>query len=183
MTRRARLHEDLLRYAPADAVEAGHLARMRALIGDDGDPFTGARYAPGHFTASAFVLAPDRTALLLIHHAKLGLWLQPGGHVEPHDETVLDAARREVLEEVGIAALDLDHDGMFDLDVHQIPARNEALAHEHFDVRYLFRARDRSFAASTEVRGAKWTALAAIEGSGTDDSVLRAVRKLRQRSV
>jgi 8-oxo-dGTP pyrophosphatase MutT (NUDIX family) len=183
MTRRARLQEDLLRYAPADAVEAGHLARMRTLIDDDGDPFTGTRFAPGHFTASAFVLAPDRTELLLIHHAKLGLWLQPGGHVEPHDETVLAAARREVLEEVGVAALDLDHDGLFDLDVHEIPARKEALAHEHFDVRYLFRARDRSFAASSEVRGAKWTALGDIEGSGTDDSVLRAVRKLRRRSI
>jgi 8-oxo-dGTP pyrophosphatase MutT (NUDIX family) len=183
MTRRARLHEDLFRYAPADAVEAGHLSRMRTLIDDDGDPFTGTRYAPGHFTASAFVLAPDRAELLLIHHAKLGLWLQPGGHVEPSDETVLDAARREVLEEVGIARLDLDHDGLFDVDVHAIPARKEALAHEHFDVRYLFRARERSFAASSEVRGAKWTALADIESSGTDDSVLRAVRKLRQRSA
>ena len=183
MTRRARLHEDLLRYAPDDAVEAGHLARMRALIEGDGDPFTGARYAPGHFTASAFVLAPERTELLLVHHAKLGLWLQPGGHVEPDDASVLDAARREVLEEVGIADLDMDHDGLFDLDVHLIPARKEALAHEHFDVRYLFRARTRSFAASDEVRGAKWTALADIESSGTDDSVLRAVRKLRRRSV
>lgn len=183
MTRRARLHEDLLRYAPVDAAEAGHLARMRTLIEDLGDPFTGTRYAPGHFTASAFVLAPDRGELLLIHHAKLGLWLQPGGHVEPHDETLLDAARREVLEEVGIAQLDLDHEGLFDLDVHLIPARKDALAHEHFDVRYLFRARDRSFDASSEVRGAKWAALADIAGSGTDDSVLRAVRKLRQRST
>lgn len=183
MTRRARLQEDLLRYAPADAVEAQHLARMRTLVEDDGDPFSGARYAPGHFTASAFVLAPERTELLLIHHAKLGLWLQPGGHVEPEDETVLDAARREVLEEVGIAQLQLVHEGLFDLDVHVIPARKEALAHEHFDVRYLFSARDRSFAASSEVRGAKWTALADIAGSGTDDSVLRAVRKLQQRST
>lgn len=183
MTRRARLQEDLLGYAPYDAVEAGHLARMRALIAADGDPFTGTRYAPGHFTASAFVLAPERTELLLIHHAKLGLWLQPGGHIEPDDATVLDAARREVLEEVGIAELDMACDGLFDLDVHLIPARKEALAHEHFDVRYLFRARTRSFTASDEVRGAKWAALADIEGSGTDASVLRAVRKLQQRSA
>lgn len=181
MTRRARLHEDLLRYAPHDAVEAGHLARMRALIEGAGDPFTGARYAPGHFTASAFVLAPEGGELLLIHHAKLGLWLQPGGHVEPGDTTVLDAARREVLEEVGIAELELDHEGLFDLDVHTIPARKDALAHEHFDVRYLFRARSRAFAASDEVRGAKWAALGDLERAGTDDSVLRAVRKLLSR--
>jgi 8-oxo-dGTP pyrophosphatase MutT (NUDIX family) len=183
MTRRARLHEDLMRYAPHDAVEAGHLARMRALLESDGDPFTGTRYAPGHFTASSFVLAPEGAELLLIHHAKLGLWLQPGGHIEPSDETVLDAARREVLEEVGIGDLELVQEGLFDVDVHRIPARRDALAHEHFDVRYLFRSSTRAFAASDEVKGAKWSALGAIESSGTDESVLRAVRKLHQRGA
>jgi 8-oxo-dGTP pyrophosphatase MutT (NUDIX family) len=181
MTRRAQLHEALRRYEPIDALEAQHLARMQALIADEGDPFTGTRYAPGHFTASAFVLAPERSDLLLIHHAKLGLWLQPGGHIEEADASVLDAARREVLEEVGIAELELDHDGLFDVDVHLIPARREALGHEHFDVRFLFRARSRRFAASSEVLSAKWVPLAEIEGSGTDESVLRAVRKLRRK--
>lgn len=183
MTRRAQLHEALRRYEPLDALEAQHLERMQALLSAEGDPFAGTRYAPGHFTASAFVLAPERTELLLIHHAKLGLWLQPGGHIEASDAGVLDAARREVLEEVGISELELEHAGLFDLDVHAIPARRDALAHEHFDVRFLFRARTRSFAASDEVLSAKWTVLDDIETSGTDESVLRAVRKLRQQQL
>ena len=182
MTRRARLHEDLLRYAPHDAAEAAHLARMRDLIASEGDPFAGVRYSPGHFTASAFVLAPDGAELLLIHHAKLNLWVQPGGHVEPEDAAVLDSARREVREEVGLNELELDHDGVFDVDVHPIPARKDTPAHEHFDVRYLFRAATRAFAASREVKDAKWHRLADIERSGADESVLRAVRKLRERS-
>ena len=95
--------------------------------------------------------------------------------------SVLEAAHREVREEVGIADLELEHDGLFDLDVHSIPARREALAHEHFDLRFLFRARSRTFAASAEVLGAKWCRLADIGGSGTDESVLRAVRKLQAR--
>jgi len=179
MTRRARLAEDLRRYEPHDALEGEHLERMKTLLDSDGDPFATLRYAPGHFTASAFVLSPDRSELLLIHHRKLGLWLQPGGHVEPGDEGVLEAARREVLEEVGIAALELEREGLFDVDVHAIPARKEALAHEHFDVRFLFRAPSRDFAASSEVLSARWVPLDAIERSGTDESVLRAVRKLR----
>ena len=182
MTRRAQLHDALRRYEPLDALEAQHRARMLALIADeDEDPFAGTRYAPGHFTASAFVTSPDRAELVLIHHRKLGLWLQPGGHIEPADASVLDAARREVLEEVGIADLELDHEGLFDVDVHAIPARREALAHEHFDVRFLFRARTRAFAASDEVLSAKWVALAELESSGTDESVLRAARKLRRK--
>src|SRR5262249_17129726 len=101
-------------------------------------------------------------------------------HVEPGDASVLDAARREVGEEVGIAQLELAYDGLFDIDVHEIPARGDAPAHEHFDVRFLFRAPSRAFAASDEVLNAKWVTLAEIERSDTDESVQRAVRKLRR---
>jgi len=181
MLRRAQLRDDLHRYPPLDPIEAGHLARMAALIADEGDPFDGARFTPGHFTASAFVLSPSGRELLLIHHAKLGLWLQPGGHIEPGDASVLEAAQREVLEEVGIRDLELDHDGIFDVDVHVIPARRDQLEHEHFDVRFLFRARSRAFSASDEVLSAKWGALSEIADTGTDESVLRAVRKLQTR--
>lgn len=50
------------------------------------------------FTASAFVVADDR--VLLVHHRKLGQWVQPGGHIDDR-ETPDQAARREVLEETG----------------------------------------------------------------------------------
>ena len=53
-----------------------------------------------HFTASAFVTHAGRV-LLILHRAK-GLWLPPGGHVEP-DELPAAAAVREVFEETGLA--------------------------------------------------------------------------------
>jgi 8-oxo-dGTP pyrophosphatase MutT (NUDIX family) len=178
MNRRASLTEQLRGFRAADARESAYCERMQELLDLPGDPLSGEHYEPGHFTASAFVLSPSRTELLLIHHRKLGLWLQPGGHVEAHDPSVLHAARREVLEEVGIAELTLERDEPFDLDVHTIPARDIVPRHEHFDVRFLFTAASRAFAASDEVLSARWTPLAEIEGSGTDESVLRAVRKL-----
>jgi 8-oxo-dGTP diphosphatase len=52
-----------------------------------------------HFTASAVVLDGDQ--VLLVHHRKLGVWLQPGGHIEPNEDPV-QAVRREVREEVGL---------------------------------------------------------------------------------
>lgn len=182
MSCRATLHALLSAHAPWDAREAQHRARMLELTAVPGDPLRRDHFAPGHFTASAFVLAPDRAALLLVHHRKLDRWLQPGGHVEATDGDLLAAARREVLEETGIAELDLEQPGSFDLDVHPIPALGLELPHEHFDVRFLFRAGTSELRLSAESKAVRWVPLAELDaGSGSsvsDESVLRAVRKL-----
>lgn len=52
-----------------------------------------------HFTVATFVVHGGH--VLLHPHRKLGLWLPPGGHIEPH-ELPDDAARRETLEETGL---------------------------------------------------------------------------------
>ena len=172
------LRASLLAYAPSDAREAQHRARMLELLVSPG-AFSRAHFVPGHFTASAFVLSPARDALLLILHKKLGLWLQPGGHVEPGDLSLGAAARREVLEEVGIALAEQQEPALFDVDVHVIPPHKLDPAHEHFDVRYCFVAPQLDFLASSEVVRAEWVALARIEQRTSDVSVLRAVEKLR----
>src|ERR671938_1256409 len=51
------------------------------------------------FTATTFVVHEQRT--LLLHHRKLGMWLPPGGHIDPH-ELPDQAAIREVREESGL---------------------------------------------------------------------------------
>ena len=179
--RRTRLGALLAAVRPADDAEARHLARMRILLGAAGDPFARDHYAPGHFTASAFVTPPDRSALLLIHHGKLHRWLQPGGHVDPADADVLATARREVGEEVGLTDLRLVGAGIHDVDVHVIPARPTEPAHEHFDVRFLFEAPVADVRAATDAVDARWVALTDVPAIATDASVLRAVRKLTGR--
>ncbi len=142
-------------------------------------PTSRAHFQPGHLTASGFVLSPEGDALLLIFHKKLGIWVQPGGHVEPSDRSLLEAARREVREEVGLD-LSLDEaSGIFDLDVHTIPARKDEPSHEHFDVRYCFRSPTRDFVRTDEVADVRWAPLAEIDQLTSDESVLRAARKLR----
>jgi 8-oxo-dGTP pyrophosphatase MutT (NUDIX family) len=54
-------------------------------------------------TASALVMLSDRR-LVLLFHAKLGVHLYPGGHVEPH-ETPDEAIIREVAEETGLSVV------------------------------------------------------------------------------
>jgi 8-oxo-dGTP pyrophosphatase MutT (NUDIX family) len=174
---------ELLRgYRPANPTEAAFVDRMLALSQDEGASER-SHFAPGHFTASAFVLSPDRRDLVLIHHKKLGIWVQPGGHVEPSDEDLMGAARREVLEEVGLADLEPLSGGseslVFDVDIHLIPARKSDPAHEHFDVRFAFVAKTRELVLSEEVADLRWVPLSDVEQMGTDESVLRAVEKLR----
>lgn len=180
MTPRAPALAALLgRFVPADPTEAAHRDAMLALAGVPGDPFARDHWAPGHFTASAFVLSPDGADLLLIFHEKFGRWLQPGGHVEPDDADVIAAALREVAEETGLLDVEVVGEGLFDVDVHDIPARKQDPGHRHFDARVLLRASDRAFRAGSDALAARWVPLGDVHTVETDESVLRAVRKLR----
>ncbi len=136
------------------------------------------QFLPGHLTASAFVVSPEGDAVLLIFHKKLGIWVQPGGHVEPTDASLAAAACREVAEEVGLTLTLNAVDPIFDVDIHAIPARKNEPPHEHFDVRFCFQSPTRSIKTNDEVVDARWAPFTQIDQLTTDESVLRAVRKL-----
>ncbi|HEV7299784.1 MAG TPA: NUDIX domain-containing protein [Tepidisphaeraceae bacterium] len=180
MDRRALLIESLNAFHPYDNAEASHRSRMIELAQVPGDPFSRSHFEPGHFTASAFILSPDGNSLLLIHHSKLHRWLQPGGHAEPADADLAATAAREVVEEVGITSLTAEKSGVFDVDIHPIPARKTEPLHEHFDVRYLFRATDLSAVAGSDATAYRWVPIAEVTAELTDASVMRALAKLRK---
>lgn len=175
--RRRFLRHDARQRLRAHVCEAGveteHAAAMKRLTASEGDAFSRDHFLPGHFTASALVLSPDGQDALLIHHVKLQRWLQPGGHIEPTDMSLLAAAKREVLEETGVHGI--DELGLFDLDVHLIPARKSEPEHEHHDLRFLFRAHSREMFAGDGVSDARWVPLEEVDRS--DESVHRMIRK------
>ncbi len=127
---------ELRTYRYARPEEAGKALEIENFLLSHEDAFS-RTCIPGHITGSAFVVDEDFSAALFVHHAKLGKWLQPGGHCE-WGETALSAARREAEEETGIAPRSLVMDGPFDIDIHEIPARGKVPAHLHLDIRYLF---------------------------------------------
>jgi 8-oxo-dGTP pyrophosphatase MutT (NUDIX family) len=96
-------------------------------------------HLPGHITGSAWIIDESRTFTLLTHHAKLNKWLQPGGHADG-DENILNVALREANEETGLTNLVLAGNGIFDIDVHHIPARVDFPAHVHYDIRFVVQA-------------------------------------------
>ena len=102
-------------------------------------------------TVAVFVTrrASDAEPRILLHeHVRLGRWLPPGGHIEPH-ELPDDAALREVLEETGLT-VELVGD---QIAVPSLPGEARQLVrpagvqvvvitpgHEHVDLVYLARA-------------------------------------------
>ena len=169
--------ESLLR--GASGIAASEMVGRALELVETGDSINRDRFDPGHFTASGFVVSPDGSALLLIHHRRLDRWLQPGGHIDPEDVSPIAAAAREVLEETGIATEPILED-LVDLDIHPIPPRAPEPAHEHFDLRFAFRALDADVIADDEVNDAVWVPWAQIESYAVDDSVIRGAEGLRR---
>jgi len=182
MDRHALLRE-LARHAPEGPREEESLARLTAFVAGPSDPF--ARANPeGHVTASAVVARPDGSAFLLVLHRKLSRWLQPGGHAEHEDASAFDAARREAIEETGIARFDAPLGrAILDVDVHPIPARGKDPAHHHFDVRFLLTTESDADPAASEdpTRPIRWASYEEAVSLGVDASLERALRKARGR--
>jgi 8-oxo-dGTP pyrophosphatase MutT (NUDIX family) len=178
MTKTKHLLDLLSRYRAKDKREGDYKQRMEELLGGSDTPFSRDHFDPGHFTASAFVLSPDRSSLLMIFHSKLHRWLQPGGHIEPSDPDVIQAAMREILEETGVTGGTVIGDGLFDLDIHTIPARKGDPDHSHFDLRILLVSNSLEIAADTDAVDAKWVPLSEVSEVESDESVMRAVGKI-----
>lgn len=102
----------------------------------------------GHVTASAFILDKNSNQVLLLEHKSLGKLLQPGGHVEPEDKSLIEATLREIEEETGLRRSDLllhsadlnDPTLPIDIDTHHIPEnpKKGEPAHYHHDFRFLY---------------------------------------------
>jgi 8-oxo-dGTP pyrophosphatase MutT (NUDIX family) len=170
--RREALLEALDAYRAEDGHDPDAILRFRSFL-ERADPFCRAD-PDGHVTASAVVTRRSGGETLLVFHHKLDRWLQPGGHVEPGDATVFDAAVREAREETGLSGFAAPlGSAILDLDVHPIPASDREPAHVHYDVRFLLTTED----AGALAPGAAWFALGDIAPADRDGSLSRAVRK------
>jgi 8-oxo-dGTP pyrophosphatase MutT (NUDIX family) len=138
-------------------------------------------HLPGHITASAWIIDENKTHTLLLRHAKLNKWLQPGGHADG-DENILNVATREVNEETGLTNLALLVPGIFDLDIHPIPARKDFPEHLHYDIRFAFIASQQDeLKISDESHDLKWVKLTEVpEITQQNLSILRMIEKTRR---
>jgi 8-oxo-dGTP pyrophosphatase MutT (NUDIX family) len=135
-------------------------------------------HLPGHLTGSAWIVDETSSHILLLHHAKLNKWLQPGGHADG-DENIYAVALREAEEETGLKEFKVLKSGIFDVDIHPIPARKDFPEHLHFDVRFIFQATKSSvIRVSDESHDVKWIPIQDVpERSQRNSSILRMIQK------
>ena len=130
----------------------------------------------GHLTGSAWVVSRDGSSALLLHHRKLNRWLQPGGHADGELD-LLSVALREAQEESGLVDLVPESSQIFDVDIHEIPARGDVPTHLHYDVRFLFRAQSEALPTRNhESNDVVWIPLSEILTLTTEESVVRMAR-------
>jgi 8-oxo-dGTP pyrophosphatase MutT (NUDIX family) len=165
-------------YAPRDPGERAAKARVLDFV--DANAELGRPNPAGHLTASALVVDAAFGRLLLNHHAKLGIWVQFGGHVE-EGEGIAEAALRETREESGLASVRLLSPAVFDIDVHPIPARGGVAAHYHYDLRFLAVADPaEAFSVSAESLSLRWIGLDELPAYSSSESMLRMGRKVAE---
>lgn len=164
----------LERYRPIDRLDEACATRFISFVSAQPQCFE-RELAVGHVTGSAWVMDAAGERVLLTHHAKLDIWVQPGGHCDGQSD-VAAVALREAVEETGLTDLELVDTAIFDLDIHPIPARAGVPTHEHFDVRFAFRVRaggSEAFVVTDESHALAWVRLDTLERYTRERSMLR----------
>lgn len=137
----------------------------------------------GHITGSAWIMNQAGTHTLLTHHKKLNKWLQLGGHADGESD-ILQVAKREADEESGLTRLAIEDGAIFDIDIHQIPARANEAQHLHYDIRFVFRATEsEEFIVSEESHDLAWVEITRLKDYTTEQSMIRMAQKWLQTAL
>ncbi|WP_051172103.1 NUDIX hydrolase [Microbacterium indicum] len=120
----------LVGWEPRNDDERRTLASFRGFF-EAGDGPMGRGAGRDHATASCVVLSSDLARTLLVFHGKGRFWVQPGGHIEEGDASIVEAGLRELREETGVS-LGADSVRGLDLDHHALDAAFGACA-SHLD--------------------------------------------------
>ena len=149
----------VLDFDPGDD-HAAAASRDATLVLLDGavDPFHRSTFDPGHVTGSAIVFDPAGTSIVLVEHARVGGWVQPGGHRSPLRELyAVDRISGEgVLKTLDDTPWPADEDAL----ALEVPAGSVVFFHDHMPHCSSQNRSDRSrqaFTMHVAESGAAWS--------------------------
>lgn len=162
-------------WRPADEAQDALREAFLAFLAARPDDACARSCEPGHLTASALLVDATAQRTLLTLHPRVGRWVQLGGHCEPTDASLPDAALREAGEESGIEELTIDPEPLH-LDVHPVTC-SLGLPTRHLDVRFLVRAPAGAVPRiSAESDDLRWWPLDAVPPGDTMPALVAAAR-------
>ena len=136
------LRNQILRFQPQNEQEARDREALLRWLDSGVDIYT--RSCPAaHLTASGWVVSPDRKQVLLAYHNLYDSWAWLGGHADG-EKDLQAVARREVLEESGLAECRSLGDGILSLEILTVDGHEKrgryVSSHLHLNCTYLFEA-------------------------------------------
>jgi 8-oxo-dGTP pyrophosphatase MutT (NUDIX family) len=168
------------RYQPDGQAETTDLRCVRALAESADDPWR--RDLPLHVTASALIVHPPTTRVLLRWHQRQQAWLQVGGHGDPGESNPLAIATREAAEETGLDDLipwpdtQLRH-----LVIVGVPAGKGEPAHEHADLRYFMATKTpEKTRPENENAPLRWLSLTEAREATSEANLLETIARLER---
>ena len=136
-----------------------------------------------HFSASAWVVNPARTRVLMLYHNIYNSWSWPGGHADG-EEDLLGVALREVREETGIKDIRPVSEDVYSLEILTVNAHFKrgkyVVPHLHLNLTYLLEADDSQALHSKpdENSAVRWFALDEAVAASTEPDMQVVYAKL-----
>ena len=140
-----------------------------------------------HMTASAWVVNPQRSKVLMVYHRLYDSWSWAGGHADG-EEDLLAVALREVREETGVQRLRPVTEEIYSLEVLTVDGHEKhgryVPSHLHLNVTYLLEAEEDQplRVCEAENSGVAWFSLAdALSASTEPWFIERIYKKLNEK--
>ena len=178
--------DEIKNYAPCCEQEARDKAVILDFLENNADAFSRDNLI-AHMTASAWIVNPARTRVVMVYHRIYDSWSWTGGHADVETD-LLAVALREAREETGLERVRAVSESIFSLEVLTVDGhekRGEYVpSHLHLNVTYLLEADESETlrVCEEENAGVRWFTLdEALRASTEPWFVERIYRKLNNK--
>ena len=180
------IYEQIKAYRPWNEQERQDQVLILDLLRKNPDAFYRTNLL-AHMTASAWVVNPQRSKVLMVYHRLYDSWSWAGGHADG-EEDLLAVALREVREETGVQRLRPVTEEIYSLEVLTVDGHEKhgryVPSHLHLNVTYLLEAEEDQplRVCEAENSGVAWFSLAdALSASTEPWFVERIYKKLNEK--
>ena len=180
------IYQQIKAYRPWNEQERQDQAVILAFLDKNPDAFYRTNLL-AHMTASAWVVNPQRSKVLMVYHRLYDSWSWTGGHADG-EEDLLAVALREVREETGVQRLRPVTEEIYSLEVLTVDGHEKhgqyVPSHLHLNVTYLLEAEEDQplRVCEAENSGVAWFSLAdALSASTEPWFVERIYKKLNEK--